>query len=101
MLDHQYNLIALIVIGISIQMVMEILVVISIMHFHQVVSHPLVLGQMYRSSRGRKMQEVLMKNYTNLELLFQKNLITQRTQRRDLYYKSQDRQLQDQMQTSL
>ena len=101
MLYHQYNLIVLIIIGTFIQMVMEILVVQSTMHLHQEELLPLVQEQTYLSLREKKTLEVLMRNYTNLELLFQKNLITQRTQRRDLYYKSQDRQLHDQTQTSL
>ena len=99
MLDHQYNLILLIVIGIFTQMVVELQVVISITHLHLMVLLPLVLELMFRSFREGKMREVLTKNYTNLELLFQKNLIMQRIQKKDLFYKSQDQPLQEQTQT--
>ena len=69
-------------------------------HFHLVVQHHLEQELMYHSLKEKKMLEVLMKNYTNLELLYLKNLITQRIQKRDLYYKSQDQLLLEQMQIS-
>ena len=101
MLDNQYNLIALIIIGIFIQMVMEILVVQSTMHLHQEELLPLVQEQTYLSLRERKTLEVLMRNYTSLELQFQKNLIMLRIQKKDLLFKNQDPLLQEVMQTSL
>ena len=96
MLDHQFNLTLLMVIGIFIQT----LLVESITDLHLVVLHHLVQEQVYHSSRERRMREVLTKNYTSLESLYQKNLITQRIQKKDLYYKSQDQLLQEQTQTS-
>ena len=96
MLDHRFNLIPQMVTGISIQM----LLVEYITDLLLVVQHHLVQELMYHSSREKRMLEVLTRNYTSLESLYLKNLIMQRIQKRDLYYKSQDQLLLEQMQTS-
>ena len=64
MLDNPYNLIQPIIIGMFIQ----IQRVVFTMPLHLVESHHLVQEQMSHSSKEKKMQGVLMRNYTNLEL---------------------------------
>ena len=96
MLDHRFNLIPQMVTGISIQM----LLVEYTTDLLLVVQHHLVQELMYHSSREKRMLEVLTRNYTSLESLYLKNLIMQRIQKRDSYYKSQDQLLLEQMQTS-
>ena len=95
MLDHQFNLTLQMVIGIFTQM----LLVVYTTDFHLEVLHHLVQELMYHSSREKKTLEVLTKNYTSSESLYLKNLITQRIQKRDSYYKSQDQLLLEQTQT--
>ena len=95
-LDHRFNLILQMATGIFTQM----LLVVYTTDFHLEVLHHLVQELMYHSSREKRMLEVLTRNYTSLESLYLKNLIMQRIQKRDLYYKSQDQLLLGQMRTS-
>ena len=96
MLDHRFNLIPQMVTGIFTQM----LLVVYTTDLLLVVLHHLVQELTYHSSKEKKMLEVLTRNYTSLESLYLKNLIMQRIQKRDLYYKSQDQLLREQTQTS-
>ena len=96
MLDHRFNLILQMATGIFTQM----LLVVYTTDLLLVVQHHLVQELMYHSSREKRMLEVLTRNYTSLESLYLKNLIMQRIQKRDSYYKSQDQLLLEQMQTS-
>ena len=96
MLDHRFNLIPQMVTGISIQM----LLVEYITDLLLVVQHHLVQELTYHSSKEKKMLEVLTRNFTSSESLYLKNLIMQRIQKRDSYYKSQDQLLLEQTQTS-
>ena len=95
MLDHRFNLILQMATGIFTQM----LLVKYTTNFPLVELHHSVQELTYHSSKEKKMLEVLTRNYTNLESLYLKNLIMQRIQKKDLFYRSQDQPLQEQTQT--